>query len=244
MAQTPATRYTSEDEKLDYTPSSAITGGDVNVINGLTTIAEIDIASGKQGAIVYCGQFEVPKDTSTFSLGDPVYWNASGSPVTGTASSGAATSTIGANTLMGFAMADAATGDSQVACNVQPTIPSARFFIMPEAIGTAAVTHSTLVVPRKMKLSSVNYVHATGSTSGTLQVAKCTGTQAPGSGTNLLTGTIDMSATTVANTVTAGTLIATAATLTFAQGDRVAIVIAGTLTSLVGASVTMTFQYV
>ena len=244
MAQTPATRFTSGDEKLDYTPASAITGGDVTVINGIATIAEIDIAAGEQGAIVYCGQFKVPKDTSTFALGDPVYWNASGSPVTGTASSGAATTTIAANTLMGFALADAATGDSEVITNLQQSVPQSEIFSFPEAIGTGAVTHSTYIVPRKMRLISVNYVHATGSTSGTLQVAKCTGTQAPGSGTNLLTATIDMSATTVANTVTAGTLIATAATLTFAQGDRVAIVIAGTLTSLVGASATLTFVYV
>lgn len=244
MAQTPATRFTSDDEKLDYTPASAITGGDVTIINGLAAIAEIDIASGEQGAIVYCGQFKVPKDTSTFALGDPVYWNASGSPVTGTASSGAATTTIGANTFMGFAIAAAATGDSEVITNLQQSVPQSELFSFAEAIGTGAVTHSTYIVPRKMRLISVSYVHATGSTSGTLQIAKCTGTQAPGSGTNLLTATIDMSATTVANTVTAGTLIATAATLTFAQGDRVAIVIAGTLTSLVGAHATLTFVYV
>ena len=244
MAQTPATRFTSDDEKLDYTPASDITGGDVTIINGIATIAELDIASGEQGAIVYCGQFKVPKDTSVFALGDPVYWNASGSPVTGTASSGAATTTIGANTFMGFAIAAAATGDSEVITNLQQSVPQSELFSFAEAIGTGAVTHSTYIVPRKMRLISVNYVHATGSTSGTLQIAKCTGTQAPGSGTNLLTATIDMSATTVANTVTAGTLIATAATLTFAQGDRVAIVIAGTLTSLVGASATLTFVYV
>ena len=128
--------------------------------------------------------------------------------------------------------------------NLQQSVPQSELFSFAEAIGTGAVTHSTYIVPRKMRLISVTYVHATGSTSGTLQIAKCTGTQAPGSGTNLLTATIDMSATTVANTVTAGTLIATAATLTFAQGDRVAIVIAGTLTSLVGASATLTFVYV
>jgi len=244
MAQSPAIRYTSEDDKLDYTPASAVTGGDVTVTNGLVTIAEIDIASGDQGAAVYCGQFRVPKDTSVFAINDPVYWNATGSPVTGTASSGAATSTIGANTLMGFAITAALTGDSEVITQLQPTTPQSELFSFIETIGTAAVTHSTYIVPRKMRLISVDYVHATGSTSGTLQVAKCTGTQAPGSGTNLLTGTIDMSATTVANTVTAGTLIATAATLTFAKGDRVAIVIGGTLTSLVGAHATLTFVYV
>lgn len=244
MAQTPATRYVSEGDGIDYTPSSAITGGDVNVLNGMVTIAEIDIASGKQGALVVEGLFKTPKDTSVFALGDPVYWNPTGSPVVGTASSGAATSTVGDYALMGVAVAAAATGDSTVPTMIEPYVPQAHFVQQTITLTATDASRSAAIVSRKMKLIGVNYVHATGSTSGTLQIEKCTGTTAPGSGTVLLTGTIDMSATTVANTVTAGTLIATAATLTFAAGDRVTVKLAGTLTNLVGAIVTLQFQYV
>jgi hypothetical protein len=62
------------------------------------------------------GVWNVPKDSSTFSAGDAVYWDSNGSPVTGTASSGAATSTASGNNLMGLVtpLGAAATGDSYV----------------------------------------------------------------------------------------------------------------------------------
>jgi hypothetical protein len=44
-----------------------------------------------------------------------------------------------------------------------------------------------------------------------------------------------------ANTPASGTLIATAASLTFAPGDRVGLVIAGTMTNLVGGVGQLTF---
>lgn len=59
------------------------------------------------------GVYDVPKDSSTFTAGDAVYWNASGNPVTGTAGTGAASSTPSAY-LMGVVVLDAATGDSYV----------------------------------------------------------------------------------------------------------------------------------
>ena len=62
-----------------------------------------------------------------------------------------------------------------------------------------------------------------------------------GSGTVLLTGTIDLSSGTgpAANTIVNGVLIATVASLTFAAGDRVSIKIAGTMTALAGAIVSI-----
>jgi hypothetical protein len=86
-------------------------------------------------------------------------------------------------------------------------------------------------------LKAVSTIFATASSSGTLTVEKLTGTTAPGSGTVLLTGTLALSGT--ANTVANGTLIATVASLTLAIGDRIGIVIAGTMTSLVGGQATI-----
>lgn len=80
-------------------------------------------------------------------------------------------------------------------------------------------------------------VWGTASSSGTLQLEKATGTQATGSGTNLLTGTVDLS--TAANTVNSGTLVATAATLTFASGNRLNAVLGGTLTGLANCCITV-----
>lgn len=94
------------------------------------------------------------------------------------------------------------------------------------------------IAPRACRLKSVSEVHSTASSSGTLQVEKCTSTTAPGSGTVLLTGTMSLAGT--ANTVVNGTLISTEASLTFAAGDRLTIKIAGTMTNIVGGVVTIT----
>jgi hypothetical protein len=74
----------------------------------------IDTNNTGKNTLLTGGQWDVPKDTSTFSAGDAVYWDNNGSPVTGTALSGCATSTASGNNLMGFCSNDAATGDSYV----------------------------------------------------------------------------------------------------------------------------------
>lgn len=82
------------------------------------------------------------------------------------------------------------------------------------------------------KIVEVNVVFGTASSSGTLQVEHLTGTQASGGGTAILSSTISLSAT--ANTVYQGTISSslTAAQATFSPGDRIGIVLGGTLTSL------------
>jgi hypothetical protein len=71
-------------------------------------------------------------------------------------------------------------------------------------------------------------------------VSKDTGTAAPGAGTALLTAVVALSGT--ANTVVNGTLISNTGTLTLAAGDRIAIVIAGTMTNLAGGILTLSLQ--
>ena len=73
----------------------------------------------------------------------------------------------------------------------------------------------------------------TASLSGTLQLEKLTGTQAPGSGVNLLSTAIDTSGT--ANTLNFGTLVI-GSSRQLKRGDRLAISDGGTLTSMVGLS--------
>lgn len=76
-----------------------------------------------------------------------------------------------------------------------------------------------------------------GGAAAAVDVRKCTGTQAATAGTTILTGTIAL--TGAANTVQAGTLVSTTATLQLAGGpvsaptfDRLALVLSGTLTGL------------
>lgn len=103
-----------------------------------------------------------------------------------------------------------------------------------------AVSRSVLIAPVAYQITGVQAVWGVASASGTLTIEKLTGTQAPGGGTVLLTGTISTAG--AANTVATGVLIATLASLQFAAGDRLGLVFGGTETGLVGLDVTATFK--
>jgi predicted RecA/RadA family phage recombinase len=109
MAQTAANAY-SENDAMDYTPSSAVTAGDVVVLNGIVGVAPVAIAANTKGAISISGIKKVPKTTAAWVRGLPVHWNPTGSPDNGDASSGAANQ-IGVGTYMGIAVAAAGSGD-------------------------------------------------------------------------------------------------------------------------------------
>lgn len=100
---------------LDYNPDAAVAAGSVVVYGTTCGIVICDIPAGGPGALVVEGLFLVVKDTSVFEPGDAVYWNPTGNPVGGTAGSGCATSTPGAN-LMGSVPPEggALTGDATV----------------------------------------------------------------------------------------------------------------------------------
>lgn len=115
MAQTPAIQHSPGDSIRYIPPTTAVNAGDVVVIGSIPFIATQAIAVLAVGALRVNGGFRVPKDTSTFVQGDAVYWNATGNPVTGTAGTGAATSTASGNSLMGYVyQEDAGTGDDIV----------------------------------------------------------------------------------------------------------------------------------
>lgn len=102
------------------------------------------------------------------------------------------------------------------------------------------ITKNIFVADRAYQLVSAEEAHVTASTSGTLQVTKCTGTQAPGSGVNMLTSTLSTAG--AANTVVSGTLSATAANTVLADGDRIALVTGGTATNYVGGALTIVLR--
>lgn len=100
-----------------------------------------------------------------------------------------------------------------------------------------AVDQNAWVANGDYELVGVSEVHGTASTSGTLMLEKCTGTTAPGSGTDILTGTISLAG--AANTVLSGTVTATRADRRFASGDRLALDFGGTVTSYANGIVTI-----
>jgi len=100
---------------------------------------------------------------------------------------------------------------------------------------------------RAVKVMGVSQVHMVAGSDGgavTLQLKKCTGTQAPSAGTALLTNNtnagFDLKAT--ANTVQNGTLVASSASLTLAAGDRLALDLTGTPTAVAGVQVEVDLQ--
>jgi predicted RecA/RadA family phage recombinase len=97
---------------VNYTPSSAVTGGSVVVLAGRIGVAIQDIAANVQDALYVSGIFRMVKATGAINDGAVVYWDADGNPASGDdAGTGAATATSSANTFAGFAVGAAAEGD-------------------------------------------------------------------------------------------------------------------------------------
>jgi predicted RecA/RadA family phage recombinase len=113
MAQTPA-KYVQHGDVVDYTPGAAVTAGDVVLLGTIPCVAPCDIDADVLGSLALDGVWDVPKSSDAFTAGDAVYWDADGSPVTGTALSGAADGSASGNNLMGVAVLDAAAEDSYV----------------------------------------------------------------------------------------------------------------------------------
>jgi hypothetical protein len=97
---------------------------------------------------------------------------------------------------------------------------------------------------------AISEVHTTAGTDAgavTLQMQKCTGTQAPSAGTNLLTAALSMKTT--ANTPQyasqlLGTMVTDRSKLRLTGGDRLALDYTGTVTSLAGVAITVTMKRV
>lgn len=114
QTQTPCVRVQGGESFADPTTNTRY-AGDVYVMGTIPLVVNpTDPNLNGVNSVTGDGLFDVPKDSSTFSAGDAVYWNSTGNPVTGTAGTGAATSTASGANLMGLATADAATGASYV----------------------------------------------------------------------------------------------------------------------------------
>lgn len=130
MPQVPALTY-SDDGAIDYTPSAAVTGGDVVVLNGIVGIAPNDIAASDKGSLQTEGIFKVPKTTAAQVRGLPVYWNSTGDPDSGTAGTGAANQ-LGIGVYMGIAAEATASGDDYTIVGLNAVYPA--------LVGSAAIT--------------------------------------------------------------------------------------------------------
>ncbi len=102
-------RFIQDGKSIDYTPSAAVTAGDVVVLQDLIGIAKVDIEANQLGALAVEGVFEMPKASGSETailVGTKVYWNATASQVV--------SEDEGTHKYLGKAVATAGTGDDTV----------------------------------------------------------------------------------------------------------------------------------
>jgi len=113
---------------VDYTPSGAVTGGTPVQLDGRAGIALLDIAANKQGALAVEGIMQGLNAAVTGNVGTNLYWDADGDPVSGTAGTGAyTTSAIAGDFRVGVLTAVLAAADTscQFAVNkINPEQPA------------------------------------------------------------------------------------------------------------------------
>lgn len=98
------------------------------------------------------------------------------------------------------------------------------------------------VATRPCAIKAISEVHTTaGSSTPTLQVERLTGTTALGAGSLVLETAFDLAGT--ANTVQRGEIIPTGNVVGLSLGDRLALRVSGTLTSLKGVCVTIELKF-
>lgn len=95
--------FISSGDQLTVAMPYAVTSGGGVKVGLLFGVAAGTYDNGADGVISLCGVFDIAKDTSTFAVGDAVYWNNTTKVVTSTASG---------NTKVGVATKAALTGDA------------------------------------------------------------------------------------------------------------------------------------
>lgn len=94
----------------------------------------------------------------------------------------------------------------------------------------ASIDGSVFIADKPCILKEVQFVVVVGAATATLDLKKCTGTQAPSAGTTMLATTIDLNST--ANTTSSKTLTATKSVLYMQPGDRIGADYTNALTGL------------
>ena len=146
-----------EGQLVDYTAVAAVAGGTPVQAGGRAGVTMTDIAAAASGAACVSGIAKIVATAAVGKVGDPVFWDANGSPYGGVASSGAATTLASAGDffLGSLTKAHAATdADAYVALNVVSCQTARNLMLDP------ALLHDPSVVHRFFE--DFNGVHAAG----------------------------------------------------------------------------------
>ncbi len=106
-------------EYMPHTVSTAVAAGDVHVVGNivgvvLRDVTADDITLGRKALLQIEGVVDVPKVTGAINQGALVYWDEDGSPVSGSATTGAAVTYSSGNELMGICFEAAGSSDETV----------------------------------------------------------------------------------------------------------------------------------
>ena len=104
-------RYIKGDETIDYTPTSAVSAGQVVVVGDLVAVAKLDIPANTLGALHIEGVFDFPKGAGEIAAGATLYWDATNFQATASSTG---------NKLLGKAEVIALTGATTVRVVLQP----------------------------------------------------------------------------------------------------------------------------
>jgi len=104
--------FKQDGKSVDYTPSVAVTAGDVVVIGDRIGIAKLSIAADALGALATCGVFAMLKVTGAITDGQDLYWDVDGTPIGGSTTGAVTTEAVGP--WIGTAIGAAASGDTTV----------------------------------------------------------------------------------------------------------------------------------
>ncbi len=100
-----AKNYVADGNVLKYTAGANIASGALVLMNTIAGVAVTDIANGESGSVQISGIFTLAKASGAINQGAKVYWDATNSNVTTTASG---------NTLIGVAATGVISGATTV----------------------------------------------------------------------------------------------------------------------------------
>jgi hypothetical protein len=132
--------------------------------------------------------------------------------------------------------------NGSVVLGSESLLPQQKVVTFDLAANGSLGTQTFFIADQPYVVTGVRYVAKTAGTvaGAVVNVSHETGTQAPGTGVSVQTGTFDC--TTTANTTLTGTLAATLSNLALAKGDRLSVLFGGTLTTLAGVVVSVTLS--
>lgn len=108
------------------------------------------------------------------------------------------------------------------------------------SLATDMVSGNFFIADRAYEVLEIAESHDAPSTSGTLQVERLQGTEAPGGGDDLLTSTVDLSG--ADDTVVYPTLTTTLTHRRLERGDRLAAVFGGTVTNGIAVCISVVLK--